>query len=216
MRKIICIGHQKTGTTSIGSALVYLGYKVGNPHLRIRSEMKWRAPNHREQLKNITLGVLAKNDAIEDTPCAHFHKELDAAFPGSKFILTRRDTDNWIRSFTNFFNNKFNPIQKWMYGVDQLKGNEEAVRRVYEAKNQEMIDYFKDRPDDLLIVDLEKGDGWLKLVTFLGDDFLKPFPHANKARTGWHSNTNRKRRKLAVQYFYVITVIVLLIIWAYQ
>ena len=103
-----------------------------------------------------------------------------------------------------------------MYGVDQLSGNEDKVIEVYNNKNDEIIEYFKDRPDDFVVLDLENGDGWLKLVTFLGDDFLKPFPHANKAITGWHSKKNKHRKFVITRIFYVITIVILLIIWAYQ
>jgi len=216
MTKIICVGFQKTGTSSIAVALSRLGYTVGNPHRRVMDEMNWKSDDPYAQLKQIMLEVLAENDAVEDTPSAFFHREMDEAFPGSKFILTRRKTENWLRSFTRFFSDKFNGPRIWMYGVDRLTGNEKAICKVYEDKNQEIIDYFKDRPDDFLILDLENGDGWLKLVTFLGEDFLKPFPHENKGMSGWRSKANQRRIFVITRIFYVITIIVLLAIWANQ
>ena len=37
-------------------------------------------------------------DAFEDNPWPLLYRELDERFPGSKFILTRRPTENWINS----------------------------------------------------------------------------------------------------------------------
>lgn len=216
MPKVICVGHQKSGTTSLANALKNLGFSIGNPHGALRDGMDWDAPNISDQLKNITLGVLENNDGVEDTPCAFFHKEMDEAFPGSKFILTRRNTDNWLRSYEKYFPDKHNNLRVWMYGVDKYSGNEDAIRQVYENKNDEIIEYFKDRPDDFMILDLEEGDGWYKLVNFLGEDFLKPFPHSNKAGVGWNSKVMRRRRNVITRFFYVITIITLMVIWAYQ
>ena len=42
--------------------------------------------------------------------------------------------------------------------------------------------YFRERPQDLLVLDFAKGDGWEKLCRFLGADIPESeFPHANKA-----------------------------------
>jgi hypothetical protein len=43
--------------------------------------------------------------------------------------------------------------------------------------------YFAGRPDDLLEVCWEAGDGWKELASFLGQPVpALPFPHLNKAR----------------------------------
>jgi len=36
--------------------------------------------------------------------------------------------------------------------------------------NKKVKNYFKDRPQDLLSLDLAKGDGWEKLCLYLGED----------------------------------------------
>jgi len=41
-----------------------------------------------------------------------------------------------------------------------------------------VMDYFKDRPDDLLIIDICSGEGFEKLAPFLGRPLpAQPFPH---------------------------------------
>ncbi len=80
-------------------------------------------------------------------------------------------------------------MRKWIYGVGCPEGNEEVYVKRFEQHNKEVIDYFKDRPNDLLVLDLAKGDGWEKLCSFLGADIPNvPFPHAHKASDGKKRN----------------------------
>jgi len=58
-------------------------------------------------------------------------------------------------------------------------------------------EYFKDRPEDLLVLTLGKGEGWPELCTFLG----KPvpdvdFPSANRTKRGFVAKTKRRIRSL--------------------
>jgi hypothetical protein len=127
---------------------------------------------------------VAEYDAFEDNPWPVLYKELDQRFPGSKFVLTRRPAEAWIRSMVKDFATTETPMRRWIYGEDAgcPEGNEDVYIARYERHNKEVLEYFKDRPDDLLVFDLPKGDGWDKLCGFLGHDIPnEPFPHANKA-----------------------------------
>lgn len=213
MAKIICVGFPKTGTTSLGVALENLGFSVDLFRPETMEDADWESADVDTHLRNKVFRILDAHDAIQDAPCAFFHKEFDLAYPGAKFILTQRNTDNWIKSFANFFVGKTDRTRKWMYGIDRVAGNEDMLRQVYENKNAEIIDYFKDRPEDFLIMNLEQGDGWHELINFLGKDNLKPFPHEQKAVGGWNSRKVRRLRRILTQAFYLVVVIVLLVIW---
>ncbi len=182
MTKVFCIGFQKTGTSSLSMALQGLGFSVGDAVGVLNRTVDWQAPDPRPEIVDKVLKVARSVDALQDSPCAFLYRELDAAFPGAKFILTTRDTEAWLASYRRYFPDQNNPLRRWMYGVAQFSGNEARYRAVYEAQNAEIRAYFATRPQDLLEMDLSKGDGWLKLVTFLGEAALKPFPHANKAK----------------------------------
>jgi hypothetical protein len=42
-------------------------------------------------------------------------------------------------------------------------------------------DYFRERPDDLLVLNICAGEGWERLCPFLGQDVPGiPFPWANR------------------------------------
>jgi hypothetical protein len=178
-RKICCVGFQRTGTTSLRGALNRLGLSVGQVTKQINEVLDPSAPNAREVITDIAISHLATRDAIQDSPSAFIYKEYDRAFPGSKFILTKRSTGSWIRSMSTFFPDQTSPLRRWMYGVDRISGNEDLICEIYDRGNQEIRDYFRDRPEDFMEMDITSGDGWFELVNFLGRDMLPPFPHAN-------------------------------------
>ena len=62
-----------------------------------------------------------------------------------------------------------------LYGTQKYEP--EAFSRVYDIYVAEVSEYFKDRSQDLLILDICGGEGWDKLAPFLGATIPKvPFP----------------------------------------
>jgi hypothetical protein len=115
------------------------------------------------------------------------YRELDAAFPNSKFILTTRETGAWLASVARQYEfNDYHSLRnrlralhpkrqhlrdvracrKAAYGIHGY--DESLFRRRYERHNAEVRDYFRHRPGDLLELDLSRGDGWPELCGFLG------------------------------------------------
>ncbi len=173
--KVFCIGFHKTGTTSMAVALEQLGYRVTGPN-------GVNDPDIEANVLSMAYDLVQQFDAFQDNPWPILYKELDAQFPGSKFILTLRSTDSWIKSQVNHFGTKETPMRKWIYGVGCPEGNEEIYIKRFNRHYEEVREYFKERPQDLLVLDMAKGDGWEKLCPFLGVDIpANPFPHANKA-----------------------------------
>jgi len=175
--KVFCIGSHKTGTTSLELALKKLGY-------RVTGSFGTKDPNIANKVHELAYAKVAEYDAFEDNPWPVLYKELDQRFPGSKFVLTRRPAEAWIRSMVKDFATTETPMRRWIYGDSAgcPEGNEDIYIARYERHNKEVLEYFAGRPDDLLIFDLPKGDGWNELCPFLGHDILdEPFPHANKA-----------------------------------
>lgn len=165
-RKVFCIGFQKTGTSSMRDALEQLGYRVTGVFGRTTSLDELRA-----NYVQIGLEIAEQCDAVEDMPWPLMFRELDERFPGSKFILTVRDTDRWYKSIADHFGPNPYHIQQLTYGDDAPApvGHEERYREVYDRHNAAVLEYFADRPDDLLVMRLERGDGWDKLGAFLGE-----------------------------------------------
>ena len=71
-------------------------------------------------------------------------------------------------------------MRTWIYGEGSPVGNETAYRARYEQHNEAVEAWFAGR-DDLLVLDLERGDGWQELCAFLGEAVPEaPFPHLNR------------------------------------
>lgn len=175
--KVFCIGFHKTGTTSLEVALRRLGY-------RVTGSFGTRDPDIADKVHELAYAKVAEFDAFEDNPWPVLYKELDERFPGSKFILTRRPAASWIRSQVKDFASTETPMRRWIYGENAgcPEGNEEIYVARYERHNSEVLDYFKDRSGDLLVMDIPQDAGWTRLCEFLGHEVpSEPFPHANKA-----------------------------------
>jgi hypothetical protein len=189
MTKVFGIGFHKTGTSSLGKALEKLGFTVCGAR---RDLVEPAVSGDLDAL----FKVLDEFDACQDNPWPILFKELDEHYPGSKFILIDRDPDEWLRSAIKHFADRDTEMRKWIYGVGHPLDNEEIYLERYNRHNTEVREYFKDRPDDLLIVDWAKGSGWKEICGFLGKEIpSEPFPHANKGRPAVRK-VRKIRRKL--------------------
>lgn len=171
--KVFCIGFHRTGTKSLGHALEQLGYRVVGP-------VGAQDPSIAQRAVATALASATDFDAFNDNPWPLLYKTLDATFPGSRFILTVRDEQRWLRSVIAYFGNKDTPMRRWIYGAGTPLGNEETYLARYRRHNADVQAYFADR-DDFLVLDLEHGHGWAELHGFL--DLAvpdQPFPHLNR------------------------------------
>lgn len=175
--KVFGIGFHKTGTSSLGKALEVLGYRVrgvtGNKDPDIADkvhELAWRTIDGRGY------------DAFQDNPWPILFREIDERYPGSKFVLTVRPTDKWISSQLRHFGASSTPMRTWIYGVGCPEGNEDVYIARYERHNAEVRAHFKDRPQDMVEMNLDAGHGWDELCGLLEVPVPDtPWPHANAA-----------------------------------
>lgn len=176
--RVFCIGWHKTGTSTLGLALIALGYKVLGCRLDTVENLK-------EGRLDPVLAMADDFDALQDVPWAFLFKELDERYPGSRFILTDRDEAAWLKSACGHFGTRDYPMHEIMYGNGCIAGNEALYLDRFRTHNAAVREYFRDRPGELLEMNLGAGDGWEKLCAFLDVPVPKrSFPHANK---GQHS-----------------------------
>jgi hypothetical protein len=131
---------------------------------------------------------------MSDLPFSLLMRKLDVAYPGSKFILTLLSEEAWIKAVELHWNPKHNPyrcgwdndcftnrVHSILYGRPDFQ--REVFLDRYRHHNRDVIDYFRDRPDDLLIMRMSEGAGWKDLCGFLGKPVPKyPYPHGNNDR----------------------------------
>jgi hypothetical protein len=179
--KIFGIGFHKTGTASLAEALRILGFRVA--HGMVINGPKGvhiEPPVTNAKVLPYAVARAREVDAACDSPWPTLFRELDAAFPGAKFILTLRDPRAWVDSMRRHFGDRHSDALQWIYGVPCVTGNESRCIEVYEAHNRAVREHFAVRPAGLLELDFAKGEGWDKLCTFLGRPVpAQPFPHDN-------------------------------------
>ncbi len=182
--KIFGIGLSKTGTTSLARALEMSGYRTRD-YLGIT---RYSAG----ELSSINLDEINSNDAFTDTPIPSFYKVLDTEYPNSKFILTTRNMDGWLKSCKKQFTQKHadkqstasNRLFMDLYGCTVF--DEHKFRLGYDRFINDALHYFRDRPQDLLILDIAAEEGWEKLSPFLGKPVPDtPFPKSNVTQIRW-------------------------------
>ena len=130
-------------------------------------------------------------DAAADTPVAINYQQLDKQYPNSKFLLTIRDIDSWLKSWSKHDQNiqqlSGGSIPNWVkelrkQGFGQWQFNPQVWRAKYERHIQDVQTYFQERSHQLLVLNLCDGEGWKKLCPFLGKESpARQFPHYNKS-----------------------------------
>jgi hypothetical protein len=170
--RIFGVGMQKTATNSLNKALIELGYDSAHWKSAHWAKAIW------EEMQCYGRSItLERSYALTDLPIPVLFRELDAAYPGSKFILTVRNEDEWIESVRKHWSDQ-NPFRaQWdtdpfthrihtaIYG--RRKFDEQVMCERYHRHNAEVKEYFKDRPRDLLVMNMSAGDGWYALCGFL-------------------------------------------------
>ena len=177
--KVFCLGFQKTGTTSMAVFFESMGLRVaGYGNFR---EMEKGDITDKKVLAH-AVDVMKTHDCAQDTPWFMLYRELDAAFPGSKFIHVVRDTDAWIKSAANHFQHYPKNFHAWIYGSAYPHGNEASWVETYEKHNRDVQAYFADRPDDYLFMTLDEvAQRSEDIARFIGHEGPVPdWPHANK------------------------------------
>lgn len=179
-QKVFCIGFHKTGTTSLGKLLEKLGYNNCHGAGPIRKAL---GDNRMMELLfkrdyKVVFDVAEEYDSFNDNPWFSLYQELDVRFPNSKFILVERDESKWIASCIKYFGKSKSAFRMFLYGKSSPEGNEERYLQVYNKHNDNVKSYFKERKDDLLVVDLEDDVKLEKIVKFLNIDVsISEFPH---------------------------------------
>jgi Sulfotransferase domain/N-terminal domain of galactosyltransferase len=186
--RIFCIGNQKTGTQSLDKALKLLGFDAahwlsGYWAKKIVLEMR----QGRSQ-------TLEQHYALSDLPITFLYRELDKAYPGSKFILTTVPDEQWLEAAAKHWSYEHNVfrkdwdawpavnfIHKLMYGRADFEPGVFLER--YRRHNAEVREYFRDRPNQFLDLPLDQGDPWRKLCVFLNRQGTPGrFPHIDRTR----------------------------------
>ena len=156
--RIFCIGVNKTGTGSLHLAFGQLGIPSAHYVCREGNVKDIIASNG--SADRPLLAGLEHYRAISDwnTPETNqWFRTLDEQYPGSRFIMTTRSLDSWLRSReAHVASNQV----KHRYKGDWKSVDRDSWADEYERHHAEVRAYFAERPGDLLEMDISRGDGW--------------------------------------------------------
>jgi len=176
--KVVGVGLNKTGTTTLGVCLRTLGFK----HISFDpAAFRLFRANDQGAVMKMVEGL----ESFESWPWGLLYREIDRAYPGSKFILTtRKSSETWYDSLCRHAD-RTGPTEyrERVYGHAMPHDHRAEHIDFYRRYNDLVRAYFADRRDQLLEVCWENGDGWPELSRFLGQPCPDlPLPHANKSR----------------------------------
>lgn len=184
--KVFGLGLSRTGTRSLTAGLQMLGWDTS--HYPIDEDTYTELAYGQYDLT-----LLKYHDGLTDITTVPYYQQLDKQYPGSKFVLTVRDRESWLRSCQNHWFNRpafkhtDDPDEETHLLMRQLlraavygcyNYQPERFSWVYDKHVAEVKAYFRDRPDDLLILNICEGEGFDKLAPFMGvPKPAEPFPH---------------------------------------
>lgn len=201
--KVFCIGANKTGTTSMNYYLAAHGYKVAP---QAPEELLIEDWARRDFTKIVSF--CRPYEAFQDIPFSlpYTYQSLDQAFPGSKFILTvRNSAEEWYDSLVRFTQKRlklsnlpsmndllednyryrgFNArVTSLIHGENVPPFDKEIYMRWYQQHIADVLAYFLFRERDLLVVNLSDACAATLINQFLSlpPNTTVPMPHANRS-----------------------------------
>lgn len=194
--KIFGIGLSRTATTSLTTALNILGFTT----IHFINPLTNQIINNEDFLYF---------DAFCDSPISYRFEELYELFPNARFIYTKRNLADWVRSSSNLYKprgfstttelkvwlnnedgNKFDklyhnydPVYQKSYG--SLYADFVDWETAYLAFDKRVNNFFADKPNSkLLKINICSDPKWDKLCNFLNVPIpAMPFPYSNTVIT---------------------------------
>lgn len=161
--RVLCVGFQKTGTSSLGVALRRLGFS------HYGYDPDFFAALQRGEIGRC-VDFAAHFDSLDDLPWSHptFIEAFRQRFPGARYVMLLRDEASWLRSYFNYFGPRLT--------------REEALDRL-RTHNARVESLLAGEPH-VLRMRICGGEGYDTLCPFLGIEPLQaPFPWVNRTPT---------------------------------
>ena len=165
--KIFGIGLSRTGTTTLNNVLNQWGWNT----IHYPNEQQLWDP---------------KSPGATDIPAALNFRELDLRFPGSKFVYTVRNKEQWLNSIVPYLERKRQwqqsqgqiNVRRMLYG-DPFPSRDQASK-AWDRHDADVRTWFGDR---MLTIDIIAGESPKKLAQFLGvKTDMNEFPHLNELK----------------------------------
>lgn len=197
--KVIGAGVGRTGTYSLKLALNRLGFGPSHHMEEVILNMPVQLPLWQAAVAGRPdwEAIYSGYPAAVDWPTAGYHRELHAAYPAARFILTHRSTESWVESFSatiyklmGSIDQAPEPMRDWLrmssaviaktgfpFGLDQA-----GLGAAFEAH----IAAVKATIPAAQLLVYQVKEGWEPLCAFLGVPVPdEPFPRTNDRTEFW-------------------------------
>ena len=206
-RKIFCIGHNKTGTTSLATLFSKSGYRLAPQRVGEALLPAWYAGD----FKSIIEWVKSTNAQFyQDVPFSYPEtwKHLAQQFPKALFIHTVRESDDeWYQSRVRFDKKILGTNSPSWHDLEQFqvggipKGSlakfrreimgctqdpyeETTLKTFYNDYNREIEEYFRNSSLDYLQLNLKDPNALDTLNAFVKPIIrFKSIPHVNQSKS---------------------------------
>jgi hypothetical protein len=203
--KVIGAGLGRTGTLSLMTALEQLGFGPCHHMRKVFADMPVQVPLWADAVRGSPdwAAIFEGCGSAVDWPAASFYRELHAAYPRAKFILTVRSTESWFKSYSQTIRilvadkqrlpatmhdwHAMASAVKEKVGIYDATGDA-ALMRAFDAHNAAVKAAI---PANQLLT-FQVKDGWAPLCKFL--DVPVPdgdFPRTNDSQTFWDNKPFR-------------------------
>lgn len=178
--KVFQIGFSKCGTSSLysffnnsGIPSVHHdnGFLANSIHVNYHNKLPLISGRYSKILVFTDMEVLYKTPQV--MVGMQYFKELDKQYPGSKFILNTRNKEAWLKSRSlQTIHPSGDTLLKISAEILKLTEEEmlEQWSHEWDEHYRDVLEYFKKRPNDLLVFNIEK-DNPEKIKSFFKDNF---------------------------------------------
>jgi len=189
--KIFILGLPRTGTTSICSAMLELGYSVAHTAY--------------------TQTTFEQAKVIADTPIFNDYQALDKHYPNSQYIYLTRQPEKWLPSIKQLLQRMYKNVMREDGGFNTIIkrcytetfapftleniNSDEFLLACYKKHQAIVSSYFLSKNIPVLFLDISESDSYQQLTDFLKSTHTKgEFPLLNQGGkvTAWkdikHSN----------------------------
>lgn len=212
-QNIICIGLNKTGTTSFSQSLQRLGFQFANEEIVF---MKCVQDVYHGDF-NSTFSILENEryNLYDDMPFSfpNFYKELYKRRPDDVYVLTiRKDVETWIKSVIKFYPVLQNgSADKWedksffhlilpsedyrclinnesvlfdAWGINDTEDLENKLRKIYNQHIEKATKFFSENKSNFKVVDVSREGELRRFCGWLGiETDTENFDWVNKSNS---------------------------------
>lgn len=196
-QNIICIGLNKTGTSSFVSSVQKLGYDLSDEGLNFMTCVQDVLHND----LNSTYSLLENErfNLYDDMPYSFplVYEKLYERRPNDVYVLTvRKDVETWVKSVIKFYpllqnkSEEFWQDKSYMHyqwsnekddillnnqsplfhawGIKETSNLESKLREIYLNHNQKAIEFFSKNKSNFIVIDVSKKNELKRLCNWLG------------------------------------------------